>query len=338
MPELRFDPLQQRWVILAPERQKRPNAFLGSPLGPDRRESCPFCEGHEAETPPEVLSVRLDGSQPDRPGWRVRVVPNKYPALHSMGPDVRSETGLYSRMDGLGAHEVIIENPEHGTHLSDAPVEQVERVVWAYRERAAALSRNERMRHILLFKNHGPAAGATLAHPHTQIIALPVPPPAWSVELLSATEHYRAAGRCMLCDMIAAETRDGVRVVEIDETMVAFAPFASRFPFEIMLAPRYHLHSFAESSDKVIGNLAMALKSVLFRIKTCLGDPAFNLLIHTGPTKAADRGRECAPYYHWRAEILPRITGVAGFEWGTGSHINTVAPEEAAKRLREVVL
>ncbi len=342
MPELRHDPIQKRWVIIATERGRRPDDF------PVKNESlsngfCPFCEGNEAKTPPEIAAIRRNGSGRNQPGWQVRVVPNKFPALRIEGNLDRKGIGIHDRMNGVGAHEVIIESPRHDLNLADAPLDHIERVIWMYRERLSDLLRDVRLKYILIFRNYGAAAGASLEHPHTQIIATPVTPLALSQELMSAKEHYLQKERCLFCDVLQQELESRERIVAATEEFVALTPFASRFPFEILLAPRQHHHSFAEISDDMIRRLAVVLKEVLQRVKKCLNDPPYNFLVHTIPNvktrpRRSDYWDTIESDFHWHIELMPRLTRIAGFEWGTGFYINPTAPEEAAKYLREVEL
>jgi UDPglucose--hexose-1-phosphate uridylyltransferase len=243
-------------------------------------------------------------------------------------------------MNGIGAHEVIIETPIHDLDMADMTIEQLERVIWMYRERLQDLMRDGRLKYVLIFKNHGTAAGASLSHPHSQLIATPVTPLTLASELISAKEHYHDKERCLFCDVIHQELDSGDRVVLSSDRMVALTPFASRFPFEVFLAPRRHQHSFADIGDDTLRDLAVALREVLRRMKICLNDPPYNFLIHTCPNVKARPKRTTywdtiEADFHWHIEIIPRMTGVAGFEWGTGFYINPTAPEEAAKYLRE---
>jgi len=342
MPELRHDPIQKRWVIIATERGRRPDDY------PRQEEPmpggfCPFCEGNESKTPPEIAAIRRNSGGPNQPGWDVRVVPNKFPALRIEGDLDRKGLGLFDRMNGVGAHEIIIETPQHDLNIADASVEQVQKVLWMYRARLQDLLRDIRFKYVLIFKNHGASAGASLSHPHTQIIATPVTPLTLAGELNAAKQHYLDKERCLFCDIIQQELESRERIVVSDDQFVAMTPFASSFPFEIFLAPRNHHHSFAEISDDVLRKLAMVLKEVLSRIKKCLNDPAYNFLIHTIPNTKS-RARRANYWetieldYHWHIELVPRLTRIAGFEWGTGFFINPTAPEEAAKYLREVEL
>jgi UDPglucose--hexose-1-phosphate uridylyltransferase len=338
MPELRHDPIQRRWVIIATERGRRPGDFPPSEP-PANGGICPFCEGNESKTPPEIAAVR-NGTGPNLPGWEVRVVPNKFPALRIEGGLDRKGLGAYDRMNGVGAHEVIIETPKHSLQLADLPLDHIHKVIRTYRERLVDLMRDQRFKYILIFKNQGAAAGASLAHSHTQLIATPVTPLTLVEELNAAKEHYREKERCLFCDLIQQELDSGQRIVIAADQFVALTPFASRFPFEIFIAPRYHHHSFAEASDDMLFHLAVVLKEVLLRVKKCLKDPAYNFLIHTIPNVQARHrhGSDWATVeldYHWHIEFIPRLTNVAGFEWGTGFYINPTAPEDAAKYLRD---
>jgi UDPglucose--hexose-1-phosphate uridylyltransferase len=341
MPELRHDPIQKRWVIIATERGRRPDDFPRHEPAPANA-SCPFCEGNESKTPPEIAAIR-NGTAPNQPGWEVRVVPNKFPALRIEGGLDRKGLGAYDRMNGVGAHEVIIETPQHSLDLGDAPLDHIHKVLRMYRERLVDLLRDQRFKYVLIFKNHGAAAGASLSHPHTQLIATPVTPLTLVEELDAAKEHYRDKERCIFCDLINQELDSGHRVVVAGDQFVALTPFASRFPFELFIAPRHHHHSFAEADDDMLYHLAAVLKDVLLRIKKCLKDPPYNFLIHTIPNVQA-RHKHGSDWetieldYHWHIEFIPRLTQVAGFEWGTGFYINPTAPEDAAKYLRDIEL
>lgn len=340
MPELRHDPIQRRWVIIATERAKRPSDFVGPPTHEEEGAFCPLCPGNEDKTPPEVFALRPSSTAPDSPGWSVRAVPNKFPALRIEGDLSRKGVGIYDMMNGVGAHEVIIETPEHGLHIGEMPEEQIQRIIQTYKHRLQDLKRDPRFRYVLIFKNYGQTAGASLSHPHTQVIATPVTPRIVAQELDAARDHYRQKERCLFCDVIDQEITTGDRLFVENEAFLAFAPFASRFPFEAFLAPKRHAHDFADLSDEDIGLLANALKSVLRRLKLALQDPPYNFVLHTAPnTETIPRRPEywgtLAFDYHWHIEIIPRLTRVAGFEWGTGFYINPIPPEDAARHLRE---
>ncbi|HXI32427.1 MAG TPA: galactose-1-phosphate uridylyltransferase [Vicinamibacterales bacterium] len=332
MPELRRDPVTGRWVIISTDRQKRPNDFRIERVATIGREQCPFCPGREAMTPPEVLSYRQNGGAANTPGWDVRVVPNKFPALQVEGTLDREGEGMFDRMNGIGAHEVIIETPDHDRPIAAMSEPEIERVLWAYRERILDLKRDVRLKHILVFKNHGGAAGATLDHPHSQLIALPVVPEYVREELDGARRHFELKERCVFCDMVQQELRDGRRIVQENADIVAIAPYAPRFAFETWLLPKAHGSRFEQTPRHVSESLARLLKAVLQRLDRALESPPWNLVLHTAPAS------EEAESYHWHVEIMPRLTRVAGFEWGTGFYINPTAPEEAAKVLRSVRL
>ncbi len=333
MPNLRKDPVTGRWVIISTDRQKRPNDFRLEKSASSGRERCPFCPGHEAMTPPEILSYRQNGSAPNTPGWDLRVVPNKYPALQVEGTIDREGEGIFDRMNGIGAHEVIIETPDHDRSLALMSEPEIERVLWAFRERMLDLKQDHRLRYILVFKNQGAAAGATLEHPHSQLIALPIVPDFVREELEGAREHYRVKERCVYCDIIHQEVRDSRRVIQENADIVALAPFAPRFAFETWLLPKRHGARYETAARHEYESLARLLKAVLQRLDRALESPPYNLIIHTSPFS-----EDVADLYHWHIEIMPKLTRVAGFEWGTGFYINPTPPEEAAKVLRAVRL
>ncbi len=331
MPELRKDPVTGRWVIISTERRKRPHDFLIEPTPPPTPDpSCPFCEGHEGMTPSEVLSYRLNGDAPNGPGWQVRVVPNKYPALQVEGGLDRQGEGLFDRMNGVGAHEVIIESPDHLATLATMPEDAVERVLWAFRDRVIDLRQDQRFRYILIFKNHGRAAGASLTHSHSQLIALPIVPRNVAEEVDGARQHYAYKERCVFCDIVRQELEQATRVIAETADFVAVAPYAPRFPFETWLLPKRHGAHFQDAPRQEYGGLARLLTSVLQRMNRALLNPSYNLIVHTSPFSI-----DASEFYHWHVEIIPKLTKVAGFEWGSGFYINPTGPEEAAQVLRD---
>ena len=333
MSELRKDPVIGRWVIIASERGNRPGAFVHDPVTPDQfppLSPCPFCEGNERLTPREILAFRPNTTRPNEPGWWVRVVPNKYPAMQIEGQLNRMGRGMFDMMQGIGAHEVIVESPSHETDLADMRVSQIEEILWAYRERTIDLHKDLRFRYVMIFKNHGLGAGATIGHSHSQIIALPIVPKRVLEEVQGAQSYYRYKERCVFCDIIHQEDRDGTRVIETTDQFIAFHPFASRFPFETWIVPRQHEAFLSDIQMNEVSDLAGVLKRVLTRFKAVLGSPAYNFVIHTAPFTEED-----TPYYHWHIELIPRLSTQAGFEWGTGFYINTVSPEDAARRILE---
>src|SRR5437868_1745121 len=334
MPDLRKDPITGRWVIISTDRARRPSDFS--------RESfkikggfCPFCPGNESKTPPEILGYRPSAAggpaaPKDSPGWRVRVVPNKFPALMIEGNLDRQADGMFDRMNGIGAHEVIIETPDHAASLATMKDRRVEDSLWAFRDRILDLKQDKRFKYILIFKNHGEAAGASLEHTHCQLIALPILPKQVVEELEGAKEFYKYKERCIFCDIIRQELDSGVRVVSENQDFVTMAPYAPRFPFETWILPKRHESAFENATSQTYESLARALKTVLAKMDRVLDMPAYNLVIHTSPVSETTND-----YYHWHIEIMPKLTKMAGFEWGTGFYICPTPPEEAAKFLRE---
>jgi len=331
MPELRRDPIVGRWVIIATERARRPAEPHppAPPATPGRL--CPFCPGHEDKTPHEVYASGRPGDAPDAPGWRVRVVPNRFPALRIEGEDGRQADGIYDRMNGIGAHEVIIETPEHGRQLADLADAELTDVLAAMKARVLDLAKDARFRYVVLFKNHGRTAGASVEHSHSQLIALPVVPRQVQEEIEGARRHHDLKERCIFCDIVAQERKERVRLVHENEAFVAFAPYAPRSPFETWIAPRAHASRFEEEPRERLALCAQALGTTLRRLRAALGSPDYNFMIHSNPLRDPP-----SPSYHWHVEIMPALTQVAGFEWGSGFHINPVPPEEAAEFLRKV--
>jgi UDPglucose--hexose-1-phosphate uridylyltransferase len=321
-------------VIISTDRAKRPTDFAREHTKM-KGGFCPFCYGNETKTPPEILAYRpsTNGEPPpprDTPGWRVRVVPNKFPALGIEGNLNRQAEGMFDKMNGIGAHEVIIETPEHASTLPLLPDKRVEDVLWAFRDRILDLKQDKRFKYILIFKNHGEAAGASLEHPHSQLIALPILPKQVIEELEGAKQYYVYKERCVFCDVIRQELDDPARVVGENNDFVTLAPYAPRFPFETWILPKRHESAFENSSSQMYENLAKALKNLLRRADAVLDNPAYNLVIHSSPVQDPT-----LDHYHWHIEFMPKLTKTAGFEWGTGFYINPTPPEEAAKFLRE---
>lgn len=329
MPELRKDPITGRWVIISTDRARRPSDFKQESVVVTGNRFCPFCAGNEDKTPPEVLVYSTDGLRGSS-RWSLRVVPNKFPALRVEGDLDRQGEGLYDRMNGVGAHEVVIETPDHMKTLADMEERQVAELIWAFRDRIVDLKKDKRLRFVMLFKNHGEAAGASLEHPHSQIIALPVVPKRVQEEIDGARKYFDFKERCVYCDILRQEVRDGERVVFQTEEFLSICPFAARFPFETWLIPFRHDSHFENIQEREVYNLAWMLKSILRKMDKVLERPAYNLIIHTAPVQEASYS-----HYHWHVEIIPKLTRVAGFEWGTGLFINPTPPEESARFLRD---
>ncbi|MGH9255621.1 MAG: galactose-1-phosphate uridylyltransferase [Vicinamibacterales bacterium] len=330
MSELRKDPVTGRWVIISTERRKRPTDFRLESVHMLPDGSCPFCEGHEEMTPRELLAYGRNGGGPNTPGWTVRVIPNQFPVLRVEGVLDRQGEGLFDKMNGIGAHEVIIESPRHGETLASMDLYAVEQVLWACRERVQDLKRDQRFRYMIIFKNHGAAAGASLDHSHTQLIALPIVPREVRDEVDGSRSYYQTKERCVFCDILRQEATDGRRLIAENADMVALAPYAPRFPFETWILPKRHQALFEEAPRHEYASLARLLGDILRRMNKALQLPPYNLLIHSAPVV-----EPAGEYYHWHVEIIPKLTKVAGFEWATGFYLNPTSPEEAAQVLRD---
>lgn len=342
MPELRRGATNHRWVIVAPERGRRPSDFeqRGTELNEQVPDNCPFCAGNENLTPPEIYRYPAADGQ----GWHVRVVPNKFAALQEYDELGRqSVNGMFDRMNGVGTHEVVIETPDHCHEIPDLPEQQVVYIVKSYIQRLKSLMENPWFRYILLFKNHGKEAGASLLHPHSQIIATPIVPQEVRNSLNIAKDYYECKERCLFCDIMLAELNSGERIVEDSDGFVTWAPYDSRFPFELVIYPKQHSHDFTTMSEDQQLGLARTLIRTTQRLKTLLGDVPYNFVLKTTPNPISRPGKPgywaTLQYdYHWRIAVMPRLTRVAGFEWGTGFYINPMPPEDAANYLREVEL
>jgi UDPglucose--hexose-1-phosphate uridylyltransferase len=330
MPELRKDPIHGRWVIISTERSRRPSDFT-----PEERKPvggfCPLCEGNEDRTPPEIIAYRENGTPPNTPGWTLRVVPNKFPALRIEGDLNREGEGIYDKMNGIGAHEVVIETPRHSETLATMPLKSVGHVLTAYRDRIVDLRNDQRLRYVLVFKNHGVAAGASLEHSHSQLIALPIVPRRVAEEIEGAKNYFNYKDRCVFCDIIRQELQQKRRVILENKAFLSVAPFASRFPFETWILPKTHYPSYEKMESSLYEQVAQILSETLKRMNRVLNDPPYNYVLHTSSFSGLE-----SEHYHWHVEIMPKLTKVAGFEWGTGFYINPTPPEEAAEYLREV--
>jgi len=323
MAEFRKDPVDGRWVIIATERRKRFVGFHTEPY-PESEERCAFCPGNEALTPGEIFSFRDSGSKKNEPGWRVRVIPNREPILRVETELTREGVGYYDRISGLGAHEIIIESPNHNEVYSQLSVKSLGEIYLAYRERIIDLKKDQRLKYVLIFKNYGRTAGAIMDHPHSQLIALPILPKQITEEMRGAREYFQYRERCIFCDIIHQELEDKERLVFENSEFLVICPWAPIFPFELWVIPKNHRPSFDASRDDLLYLLAEAVKSAMTRLDQVLQRPHFNLILHTVPF-----GEEKCEYYHWHLEIMPRLTQVAGFEYGSGFYINPVSPEEA---------
>lgn len=331
MSELRLDPTTREWVVIATERARRPHDFaaLGErPPVPDFSESCPFCPGNEDQTTTE----RAVYTDPATGAWQVRVIDNKFPAvLRDGGVSRRQEHPLALALDAVGAHEVVIETPLHNRHLGLMDDREVWMVVRAYRDRLVELSALPMVRQVIIFKNHGPSAGTSLEHPHSQIVATPVVPWQRRHHYEVAVRHFDAYGRNLYQDMVEFELQQGARIVRETPLFVEIHPYASRRPFETWVVPRNARSTLAALSDEELRDFSRVMRDALRRIHVGLNNPDYNHVVYTAPS-----GDECEPYYSWHLRIYPRLTAVAGFEIGSGIHINTSLPENTAEFMRGV--
>ncbi|HWR88959.1 MAG TPA: galactose-1-phosphate uridylyltransferase, partial [Dissulfurispiraceae bacterium] len=308
---------------------KRPTDFISPSQKRRAGGFCPFCPGNEHTTTPEIVAFRPASTPPNSPGWTLRVVPNKFPALQIHGELSKRGEGVFDMMNGVGAHEVIIETPDHQLSLATVPQRAVEDVLWAYHQRLTDLKKDNRLKYVLIFKNEGEVAGSSLEHTHSQLIALPIVPRIVQVEMETSKKYFESKDRCIFCDIISQELGADKRVIYENDRYVAISPFAPREPFETWILPKSHESSFSPP-DKSFTSLAEILQRVLRQIDKVLDAPPYNFIIHTSPFKD-----EINDYYHWHIEIMPKLTRMAGFEWGSGFYINPTTPEEATKFMRE---
>ena len=328
MPELRRDPIIGRWVIIASESGERPYDFI-TEKDKTKGGFCPLCPGHENTTPPEVLVYGRPSHDPNGPNWQLRVVPNKYPALIIEGDLDKRGEGIYDKMNGIGAHEVIIESPNHHETLSSMDIDQLVLVFRAYKDRLIDLARDKRFKYIIVFKNFGKAAGASLEHSHSQLIALPIVPQIIQEELYGCQRYFDYKERCVFCDIIRQERSQQMRLVDENDDFITICPFAPRSPFEMWVLPKRHQSRFNSMDDGQLYQLALLFSSTMRKLDNVLPNVPYNYMLHTAPLNDAH-----LEHYHWHIEIMPKVSTVAGFEWGTGFHINTVPPEEAAVILK----
>jgi UDPglucose--hexose-1-phosphate uridylyltransferase len=329
MSELRQNLISREWVIIATERAKRPDQFtrLKEPrMLPPHVPECPFCIGNEEKNTPGETYRHSDEN-----GWKVRVVPNRYPALASLGERVRTVEGIYRTMTGVGIHEVIIEHPRHNMTTALMSRYEVADILRAYRSRYREIRKDPRIECIIIFKNHGESAGASLEHPHSQLVATPIVPAQVRDRIQDAIHFMDDTGECVFCSMLKQELAARERIVFDSEHFIAFVPYAALSPFHLWLFPKRHSSSFDDSTDPEIDDLALNLKTVLAKLYHGLGNPNFNYCIRSVPTD-----EQQTDYFHWYLAIIPKVSQTAGLELGSGIFVNTALPEASAKFLREV--
>jgi UDPglucose--hexose-1-phosphate uridylyltransferase len=329
MAILRKDPISSRWVIINVDNPKRPEDFEKEEHA-FKKGPCPFCYGNEFMTPPEIDAFRHQGTHPNTPGWSVRTVANKFPALQIEGDLERRGEGIYDMSNGIGAHEVIIDTPYHDKDITDLTDEEVDSILGMYCRRSLDLQKDKRFRYILIFKNYGAIAGASLEHSHSQLIALPMIPKNVLEELAGSRSYFEYRERCIICDIVRQELQEEERILIASKHFISFCPFVSRFPFEVHIIPREHSMHFHEIEERQRQELAKVLRETLLRLRIVLSNRSYNFIIHTSPLD-----KESYDHYHWHIEIMPHLTRVAGFEWGTGFYLVPTPPEVAIKYLKE---
>ena len=327
-------------MIIATERSKRPADFAVTHEKEELKGECPFCEANERDTTPEIYALRHPNTQPNGPGWEVRVVPSIAPLLKIEGDMGRHGVGLYDAMNSIGAHEIIIETPKHVSNMASLSPAQVKKVIDAYVARIKDLQNDKRFKYILIFKNYGwQAGGSKINHSRSQLIATPVNPKRVKEELAGARKYFEFKERCIFCDIIKQELRDGARIVDDTDEFVVLSPFAARFPFELWILPKRHSSDFYKLEEYQITRLAEVLRLTLLKLSKALNDPPYNYVIHTAPFRNVTKEgywKTIEQDFHWHIEIMHRLTQMAGFEWGTGFYINPTPPEDAAKFLRKL--
>ena len=331
MGELRRDPVVGRWVIVETDHPNAPGDFNYEQYIP-KGGLCPFCYGNEFMTPPEINCLRDPNTQANTPGWQVRVIANKFPALQIEGELDRRGIGIYDMSNGIGAHEVLIETPYHSKDLPELLPEEVENYLKMCCVRCIDLAKDERFKYLMLFRNYGSAAGASLEHPHTQIVALPMVPKNALEEIHGAKGYFDYRERCIFCDIIRQELQEQERIVLENKYFLSFCPFVSRFPFEIMIIPKKHNGNFCLMNAEEIKALAEIMQGTLRKLKKVFENLSYNYIIHSSPIN----GDLDVEYYHWHIELMPKLTQVAGFEWGTGFYLDSTSPELAAQYLKAV--
>lgn len=329
MLEIRQNIATREWVIVSSERAKRPEDFAQERRGargprPGYVADCPFCPGNEEM---ELERLRM----PAQGDWHLRVVQNKYPALREQGERERRSDGINYAISGVGYHEVVIESPLHNTCPALETVDEIERTLTAFRLRSEVIRADSRIEQIVYFKNHGPDAGTSLAHPHTQLLALPMVPYSIRSRVDAARRYFDDHGLCVLCRMREHEERERVRIIWESEHFTAFIPYAAYSPFHLWIVPRRHQAGFMDATAVEVRDLSEVLRAVLRKIYFGLHDPDYNYIIRTAPECEQRLG-----YLHWYVSIVPRVTRTAGFEMGSGMFINTTPPEESAQFLRSV--
>jgi len=330
MPELRQNMATKEWVILADERAKRPDEYIepqthvSTESQPPYENHCPFCPGNEE------IDLEIE-RMPPSDVWLTRVVHNKFPALSIEGKLKRTFDGVHRRISGVGHHEIVVDHPQHNTTLALMTPTEIKSMLETFYSRGWGIRKDSRIEQIIYFKNHRERAGASLRHPHSQIIGLPVVPTDIRHRIEEARRYFDDNGECVFCVMMSDELSKKERLVAESEHFVAFVLYAAPSPFHTWIIPRQHSVSFLYSQPDEMADLAYLMRDVVRRLYIGLHDPAYNLIIRSAPVKEISND-----YLHWYVTIIPRLSRTAGFELGSGMYINPSLPEESAAFLRQV--
>lgn len=338
MSQLRKDPITGRWVAFHPERVRKAVEIVTLSSSRPTGHSCYYCEGRETETPPEIFAIRQAGTHPNATGWTTRVVPHPVPSLRVETVLDREGLGMFDRMSGVGAHEVVVECPDHDSTLVSLDGQALENVFLTYRDRIADLKRDQRLRYISVFKERGIGRRVSTGHSISEILGLPVTPLGVKAELIQCRQYFAYKQRCVFCDMIRDEQRMNERIVFQNDKFIVFEPFAARYPFETWVLPKQHQSDMVSlDSGEGVRQLAEAMRTALFLIREALLDPPYGFVLHTMPNTVPrpDYWESIDQDYHWHFEIVPRVRESSGLDCASGFFVNPVLPEEAADFLQE---
>jgi UDPglucose--hexose-1-phosphate uridylyltransferase len=320
--------IAREWVIVARERAKPPEFFRNSRKPRHAHEQntwCPFCPGNEESTPEEISRLPRDSE------WKIRVIPSKFPAVFPDGDAQKTTNGLKYILNGVGRHEIIIETPQHDRLTAFLDPEDFADILDMYKSRFIEAYKDPQIKHVIVFKNHGPSSGSSILHSHTQLIAFPVKPLQVKMRVEEGQKYYEKTGECLMCATLREELKDIERIVYESMHFVAFVPFAALSPFHLWIFPKRHASSFIDMTDEETKDLATVLKTILLKLHNGLDNPDFNYVL-----RSEEPGEVSGDNFHWYISIVPRIIHASGIEMGSGIYINLSIPEEVAEFLRTV--